>query len=87
MPITPEQAREARSAAATPAAIDLSERIDTYLVSSRPTLGGEWFFDIRGIDEDVVDEAIKLYKTAGWNVRRGYVVLHDREGASLVFSE
>ena len=84
MPLTPEQARKARSAAARPAVAVLCDRIDNYLSSSRPTLhGGEWFFDTRGLDETVIDEAIKVYETAGWNVRRSY----DRDGASLVFSE
>lgn len=83
MPITPEQAHKDRNAAATPAAIALSTRIDTWLSSPRSTIGNEWFFDIRGHAADVIEEVIKLYEAAGWNVRRSY----DRDGSSLVFSE
>jgi len=83
MPITPAQAREARSTAASPAVADLVERIDAYLSATRSTLNHEWFFAIAGATDDAVEDVIKLYESAGWRVRR----IYDREGHALVFSE
>jgi hypothetical protein len=84
MPITPEQARKTRTEAAAPAVADLAKRVDNYLGSTRPTFGQEWWFDIRGVPAAVIDETIRLYEAAGWNVRKS----HDqRDGSALVFSE
>ena len=83
MPLTPQQARAARTKMSASAAADLLIKIDAYLGSQRQTISGEWFFSIEGCAPDVIDVVIMIYQEAGWNVRRH----SDRDGVALVFSE
>lgn len=81
MPLSPSECRTRRRKNLRPAFEMHCDRIDEMVLGSS---GPEHWFDIRGIEPDVVAQIVSTYAALGWDVSR---ISDQRDGDALVFKE